>query len=294
MTKRALVLSGGSRFGAYQVGVIKALYANGNRYCIFSGTSVGGINGAYLAQYREDEAHRAAVGLEKFWHRIDTPNIWKHWFPMRELSALWKESAYNLEPLRRLIKDHFDVQRVLDSGNEWYAGLVSLLDGEYRVFSIHHPDPISVCIASSMQPFFMPPHLVDCEGTMHLCLDGGLRGATPLRAAIYAGADEIDVVLTEADRMSPYEGMFKNALDVGGRAVGIMSHNLFELDLELTLQENKLVRAGASDKRDIAIRVFRPSSPLVGNHMDFDPEGSKILIEHGFTEAMFDLRSECG
>lgn len=45
-----LVLEGGGSRGAYQIGAVKALYENGINFTSIVGTSIGAINGAYLAQ----------------------------------------------------------------------------------------------------------------------------------------------------------------------------------------------------------------------------------------------------
>lgn len=48
--KLGLVLEGGGARGAYQIGAVKALYENGISFSAVVGTSIGAINGAFLAQ----------------------------------------------------------------------------------------------------------------------------------------------------------------------------------------------------------------------------------------------------
>ncbi len=294
--QKALVLSGGGRLGAYQVGAIKALYQAGRRYRIFCGTSVGAINCGGLAQFPPDQSSHAIYWLENFWKTVTTDRIWQHWFAVKEFGAFWKLAARDTRPLHLLLRRYFDVDKIRKSKNHWLAGVVSLQDGEYRVFDIHHPDPVGVCIASSAQPFFMLPYRVDIGGLggKQLCLDGGVRGATPLRAAIYTGATAIDVVLTEADHVQWAGDKIENALQVGMRAIELMSHNLFDLDLKLTLQENRLVRAGLSEKRDVPINIYRPETPLGGDPMDFDPDVSMELFAQGYEDTQARLREQGG
>ena len=52
-----LVLEGGGARGAYQIGVVKALYENDIKFTSIVGTSIGAINGAYLAQGAFDEIY---------------------------------------------------------------------------------------------------------------------------------------------------------------------------------------------------------------------------------------------
>ena len=49
---RALILPGGGGRGAYQVGVIKALYERGLEFAMAFGKSIGGINATLLVQGR--------------------------------------------------------------------------------------------------------------------------------------------------------------------------------------------------------------------------------------------------
>src|SRR5512144_2278047 len=73
--KPALVLSGGGAYGAYEVGIIKALAdgtspgAGGSPLepMLISGTSVGGFNASVLAARASEGLGAAAAHLEKVW-----------------------------------------------------------------------------------------------------------------------------------------------------------------------------------------------------------------------------------
>jgi NTE family protein len=72
----ALILSGGGANGAYEVGVVKALLAGASPGTggvplaprIYTGTSVGAYNAAWLAQHA-DAGPASALGLEAIWNR---------------------------------------------------------------------------------------------------------------------------------------------------------------------------------------------------------------------------------
>ena len=66
--KTALVLGGGGSRGAYEIGVWQALRELGIPVNMVTGTSVGAINGAMIAQ----DAFELAVSL---WKEIDTPMV---------------------------------------------------------------------------------------------------------------------------------------------------------------------------------------------------------------------------
>lgn len=68
MEKIGLVLEGGGSKGAYQVGVLKALLENGYRFDAVTGTSIGALNGAILAQEGLDT-------LEEFWREVKISSI---------------------------------------------------------------------------------------------------------------------------------------------------------------------------------------------------------------------------
>ena len=63
--KRAVVLGGGGSRGSYQIGVWQAMLELGLEYHVVTGTSVGALNGALMAQ-REFEA-----AYDLFEHRRD-------------------------------------------------------------------------------------------------------------------------------------------------------------------------------------------------------------------------------
>lgn len=75
---QAAVLSGGGAWGAYEVGVLKALYAGKSPGSaapfaprVFTGTSVGAFNAAALVMHSDDEPGEAIAALEDLWlHRI--------------------------------------------------------------------------------------------------------------------------------------------------------------------------------------------------------------------------------
>ncbi len=74
-----LVLSGGGSLGAAQVGVLRPLYRGGFRPAAIVGTSIGAINGAFLASY---EAPESVERLRQVWlslgaHQIFSRNPWR-------------------------------------------------------------------------------------------------------------------------------------------------------------------------------------------------------------------------
>ena len=99
----ALVLQGGGALGAFQVGVLKNLYARGLTPIIITGTSVGALNAAKLAEGRGADG---VADLERLWRSLggsqsiyednpqfsdvadDTIDEWKSWFTDMAVSFL--------------------------------------------------------------------------------------------------------------------------------------------------------------------------------------------------------------
>lgn len=286
--KTALVLSGGSRLCAYQVGAIKRLYELGVKPRVFAGVSAGGINCAHLAQYdHQFNALQAVDELQQRWMATDTKNVWRPHFPFGLMQAPWKQSVYSTKPMRDLIKRWFDPEQVKTAGNELYMGVVSLQTGRYHIFDIDCPDPREALAASAAMPLFFEPRPLETTGagTPELCADGGVTTATPLRAAFKAGATQIFVVLTEAEEMAPATEL-DTVVDIGPRFLAMLAHNVFVLDLGWALAENRLAEQGIGSKRHVEITVIRPSEPLAGDPLQFAPKVSLDLIDRGYRDAL--------
>lgn len=71
--KVGLVLSGGGVRGAYEVGVVKYLSENGICPDVYSGASIGSLNGAVLAS--SNNFHDGVKYLEKIWHSLSINEV---------------------------------------------------------------------------------------------------------------------------------------------------------------------------------------------------------------------------
>lgn len=69
--RTALVLSGGGARGAYEAGVVSQLYAQGEKFDVICGTSIGAINGAFIAQ------RPSADTLSAIWSTIQKVGVIK-------------------------------------------------------------------------------------------------------------------------------------------------------------------------------------------------------------------------
>ncbi|MFW5876858.1 MAG: patatin-like phospholipase family protein [Myxococcota bacterium] len=286
---RALVLGGGGAKGAYQVGALRhLLIERGLQYPIVAGTSVGALNGAYLAMFPVGGESEAASSLVSLWRSIDNRRVWRKWYGglLGRLPVLLpkklggKQSAYSTAPLRKLVAERFDPAAVRASGRILRIGAVDLATGERKEWTEADTDelPQAVLASSSFPMFFEPVRM-----GRHLFTDDGVREISPVQAAIEAGATEVDVISTNPDPLPGGFDLDANGLVLGQRILDTMSAEIEKWDLKATWLYNALARAGQTDRRLVRGRVLRPSSTLLDDALDFDP--AKIRENMGRGEA---------
>ncbi|MDH3656558.1 MAG: patatin-like phospholipase family protein [Nitrosopumilus sp.] len=131
--QRALVLQGGGALGAYEVGVLKALYEKISEkdkkegredrplFDIVAGTSIGAINSAILVSHVRNKAswEDSIIYLE---------NFWKHVSSVPELTHLWLDSWYAWRKLYPNPPSREEARR-------YYATREFLYNGAPKVFS---------------------------------------------------------------------------------------------------------------------------------------------------------------
>lgn len=278
---KVLVLSGGGSKGAYQAGAISYLMGEeGIRYDAFCGVSVGAINSAQMAQYKDEEVKKGVTELLSFWQKISTDQVYKPWF-FGKLASLWRPSVYNSKPLWSYIKQKFDPDKVVKSGKLLRVGAVSMDSGEYKVFSEEDPDLLEAILASSAYPVMFLP--LKFKGD--LWSDGGIRNVTPLCSAFNLGADSADVIMCQPEnyKFSPLDK--PNSCDNLIRMLDIMTEEVVETDIKLALAYNRIAELDPdSGKKHMDIRIIRPEKGLPGSSLNFD-EHIQEKINRGWDDA---------
>ena len=243
----AFVLSGGASLGAIQVGMLRALVDHDTRPDVIVGTSVGALNGAFLACRQFD---RAAVDeLAALWLGVRRGQI----FPVEPFTGLlgFLGARRNLVPggtLRRLIARHVDCDLLEDLPTPLHVIACDVRDG--REVRLSRGPLLDAVMASAAIPGVLPP--VDWDG--RLLIDGGVMNNTPITHAVEVGAQEIYVLptggpceLTEAPR---------GALGMVVQATSLMvSHRLAEESLRYA--------AGSG------VTILPPPCPIDVQPMDF-------------------------
>lgn len=220
MSGLGLVLSGGAARGAYEAGVLRYLYGELARELGFkpwpsvvSGTSVGALNGTYIAARLDDGVEELAAIYENL--RIeDVYRLHGRSLVLSIARAVSTRGTFALldpSPLYKLVERHFprralrkaveqgDCRTFIVSATELSTGTNTLyvdtceprdlapLPGavtRFTTIETHH------LLASAALPFLFPPIEIDD----HWFVDGGLRQNTPLRPVIRAGARHAIVV----------------------------------------------------------------------------------------------------
>jgi NTE family protein len=285
MKKKALCLPGGGSKGSFQVGVLEYLIkVRGESYDIITGTSVGALNGAYLAQYKKEDLHKGIDNLKKLWLSISNRDIKRHWIPFGYAHALWKKSLYNTKPLRTLIEENLDTDKLKASGVKLKISTINLDSGDHVKFSGDHPNIKEAVMASSAFPAFFEP--IEINGDIYW--DGGIKEVAPLLPAIEMGAEDITIINTGTLKSKRIDAKSKKTLSLSLRAMSLEGDEIVRNDLQHFIETNQRLSNRTlvcPSKRIINYTYFEPSKTVITFPLDFDPDEIKEMIELGYKTA---------
>jgi NTE family protein len=201
----AFVLAGGGSFGAVQVGMLRGLLAAGVVPDLVVGSSVGAINGAYLAGAPTLEGLER---LEAIWRGLRRPDV----FPVTWLSiiSLLSHRDFVVEPdgLRRLLEEHLPYRELERAAVPMHVVATDQLGG--GTVRLSTGSAVEAVLASCAMPAAFPPVRI---GERFL-IDGAVASNTPIRIAAELGARRIIVLPTgfACSLESPPHGAIANAL----------------------------------------------------------------------------------
>ena len=264
----ALVLQGGGARGAYEAGVLRFITNEiaprldaPMQIPLISGTSVGALNGAFLAGHGLHPT--TGRRLSRLWRTLEVADIWE--FDsldlLRSPARLYTPdpdigSAFlDARPVQRLVRKLFPTEglkRAFASGaltafivaaTEVATGRASLFVQSAQGFDLQIPYPqVTVrpvtmssehILASAAIPFLFPPIAIDGQPFV----DGGLRQPTPLSPVLRFGADRALVVgvkrpFTERTKKAlatPHEN--PNLVFLLGKVLNVLMLDPLEQDL---------------------------------------------------------------
>lgn len=279
---KALVLSGGGSKGAYQVGALKYILGTAKvHYDILCGVSVGAINVAHLAMYPNGQERESIKTLSELWGQLNNASIYKRWWPFGRWHSMWRKSFFDSTPLHELLTTNISLEKIRNSGKKVSVGCVSLTTGKYTVFNQDFDHFIQAVIASASFPGMLTP--VSFMG--QLWMDGGMKELSPIKTAIDAGADDIDIIHTSPETRTRKFLENPSTVDILKRAIDLSTDKIMSNDIEKVEMHNKLAEAGVSDKKPVKLNILRPDHNLIEDLLDFNPDKIKEMMQKGLMDA---------
>jgi NTE family protein len=201
-----LVLEGGGAKGAYQVGAIKALVEMGYEFSAIAGTSIGAINGAFIANgkldfiysiWEEGEINRVIETDKEVLQKIlDFDFKGENIFRIFEyIMKIINNGGLDISPLRKLLEENIDEASIRKSSVDFGLVTVSFTDFQpLEVFIEEIPEGklIDYLIASASLPIFK---LKKIDGKSYL--DGGFYNNIPITLMTKKNIKDIIVIETE-------------------------------------------------------------------------------------------------
>jgi NTE family protein len=182
----AFVLGGGGRWGAVEVGMLRALVEAGIQPDVIVGASIGAFNGALFA------AEPAPGGIDKLtelWTEVATSGLLETPLHERVRSiARMRVALQDPGPLRRLLERELTARTFEELRVPFQCVAASIELAKEHWFT--SGALIDALMASSAVPALLPP--VEVAGEHFY--DGGLVDSVPVDRAITLGASEIYVL----------------------------------------------------------------------------------------------------
>ena len=257
----AFVLAGGAGLGAIQVGMLRALYERGVVPNVIVGTSVGALNGAFVAC--RPQAVATVDALAEVWLELRRGAV----FPLNVLTGAlaFLGARDHLVPdsgLRRLIERHIECDRLEALPIPLHVVAVDVITGEELRLS--RGPTLDALLASTAIPGVLSP--VDWDG--RTLMDGGVANNTPISHAVELGAERIYVLPT---------GHACSLLEPPGSALGMALHAIS------LLTHRRLVEDIERHAGDAELIVLPPPCPLAIGPIDFGHPGE--LIDRALRDA---------
>lgn len=272
---RAVVLGGGGSKGAYQIGVWQAMREMGMDYQVVTGTSVGALNGAMMAQGEFDAAY-------DLWWNLDNGQVMEGLPPSSQDDpdsrlALYRafvremvtKGGLDISPLEETIRRIIDEEKLRKSGVSYGIVTVDMTDlAPVRMFLSEMPEGsvADYMIASaSCFPVFKPRTIQNVPS------DEGYSDDSPAEIAAQAGAAMKKARFIDG-------GYYDNLPVELATQAGVELDEIWAVDVD-----------GIGVRRD-----FTPSVPLrtvrchwdLGSFLLFEGERIRRNIRLGYLDAM--------
>jgi len=226
----AFVLSGGGNLGAVQVGMLRSLFAAYVRPDLIVGTSVGAINGGWLA------GRGAGADLDQLaavWRNLHRSDV----FPVNFVGGLRgfvgrADHLVSAAGLRRILKRELTIERLEDARIPFHVVATDITSGRDHLLS--RGDAVDAICASAAIPGVFPSVSIDGR---HL-VDGGVVNNCPISHAVSLGATNIWVL--PCGYACSLEAAPRGALASALQAVSLLIQQRLRHDAERYATQTKL------------------------------------------------------
>ncbi len=200
---RAVVLGGGGAKGAYQIGVWQALRELGMDYRVVTGTSVGALNGALMAQGEFEAAY-------DLWWNMDNAQVMEG-IPSADdtldsrlavyrafVREMVTKGGVDISPLESTIRGILDEEKLRQSGVEYgivTVDMTTLTPVQLFLRDMPQGSAADYMIASaSCFPAFKPRTIEKSR-----FIDGGYYDNLPVEMAVRAGVELAEIWVVDVD-----------------------------------------------------------------------------------------------
>jgi NTE family protein len=262
MSKIGLCLTGGGARGAFQIGVIQALFEYGiyDQVHAMSGTSIGAANVSALASTSISEVKDIWFNLPDEALKQPKPIIERL---KKERLRAFENGLFSMDNFKDVMMTKINVEKLknqkvyvtMSEIGEKEQGLLNIFRASYRHFikndtKIHYlplhkldqETALEVVTASCSIPVVFPPIIQEDKKYY----DGGLYDNTPVKPLIDEGCDEI-----------------------------------FVIDIAFFRQPGSLEKKYP----EVLFHIIRPQK-RIGSILDFSVEHSKKIYEQGYQDAI--------
>jgi len=253
----AFVLSGGGSLGAVEVGMLRALEERGIRPDVIVGTSVGALNGAWLAGH----PHTPVAELAEVWKGLHRADV----FPGDARRAVLafagrRRSFFDIGPLRELIAEHLTFTDLAAAPIPLHVVAIEVLTGK-EVLMSSGPAVDSVLASAALPAIFDP---VTIDGVAYM--DGGVGNNTPISHAV--GLPQVGQVwVLCAGYSCALSEPPASPLAMALHALSLLLHKQLTLDVERY-------------ESTVELRVLPPLCPLTVSPIDFSHADELIDRAH--------------
>jgi NTE family protein len=284
-----LVLSGGGSMGALQAGILRVLIRAGFRPARIVGTSVGALNGAFLAFYPDETG---AERLAQIWRGLEHER-YIHFNPVRVAYRLAARRLclFNNDFLQRLVAEHAAADDFAATRVPLHVTATNLNTGAKHVFSSGRVSD-AVLASTAIPGVFCP---VQVNGNAFI--DGGVVANLDLTTAVDLGAREILAVdlshCFELPEPSNIFGVITRTVDIVMRER--VAHDLAHLSrrARITLVQPDIQEGPAVGDLSHVTRLLEHGEAFAERIVDqcFDRRGRLVpgvVTEHVTVPVVFD------